>query len=323
MSRWRVVGWSMVMGLLLALASREGQAAGDPIPLRAKPVHLSPLDPSVTRIGRLEYLGGVALSSSDGRFGGLSGMLVSGDGARLIAVSDHGWWVNMRLAYDAAGLLTGAGDAAIEPMRGISVRSLANLPAGDAESLTTSGGDGVIVGFETRPRLWRYPSGGKTPVPLPAPPDLSRAPRNEGVEALTRLKDGRLLAISEGLAVEGGYAGWIGREQGGWARLTWQTGQGFQATDAVTMPNGDVLVLERRILPPGARVRLVKAPAIAPGAVLSGEEIGRLEGALTFDNMEGIAVRLDPAQGTLVYLLSDDNYAFFQRTLLLMFRLIG
>ena len=37
--------------------------------------------------------------------------------------------------------------------------------------------------------------------------------------------------------------------------------------------------------------------------------------------MEGIAIRRDSAGRTLIYLLSDDNFSFMQRTLLLMFEL--
>jgi hypothetical protein len=42
---------------------------------------------------------------------------------------------------------------------------------------------------------------------------------------------------------------------------------------------------------------------------------------LTFDNMEGIDARRSEGGESLVYLLSDDNYSFLQRTLLLMFRM--
>ena len=39
------------------------------------------------------------------------------------------------------------------------------------------------------------------------------------------------------------------------------------------------------------------------------------------DNFEGLAVARDADGGTLVYILSDDNFHFLQRTLLLLFRL--
>jgi hypothetical protein len=300
---------------------RLALAAAEAIILQARPVALNPYDASVRRTGRLEYRGGLSLSSPDPRFGGLSGILISADGEQLLAVSDNGWWVEMRLTYTPEGELEGVRDGSIAPMRGIKARWLANIPAGDAEALAASPGSRAIVAFETRPKIWRYPAADGPPLPLPMPPGLKEAPANQGIEALTRLADSRLLAITEGYVVAGGVVGWIGTERGGWSRIVWRTGRGFQPTGAATLPDGDVLVLERRILPPGARVRLLKARDIAPGATLSGPEVGRLDGPLTFDNMEGIDARRGSHGETLVYLISDDNYAFFQRTLLLMFRL--
>lgn len=42
---------------------------------------------------------------------------------------------------------------------------------------------------------------------------------------------------------------------------------------------------------------------------------------LVIDNFEGLAVRELPRGGLLLYLISDDNFNFFQQTLLLQFRL--
>ena len=46
-----------------------------------------------------------------------------------------------------------------------------------------------------------------------------------------------------------------------------------------------------------------------------------LESPLNVDNFEGVAVQEDPSNGTIIYIVSDDNYNPFQRTLLLQFRL--
>ena len=61
--------------------------------------------------------------------------------------------------------------------------------------------------------------------------------------------------------------------------------------------------------------------SLRPGARLKGKEIIRIERPLVVDNFEGIAVREDARLGTLIYIISDDNYNPFQRTLLLQFRL--
>jgi len=83
-------------------------------------------------------------------------------------------------------------------------------------------------------------------------------------------------------------------------------------------------VLERRyglLAGWAARIQILSAASIRPGGRLKGEEIARLERPLMVDNFEGMAVHEDPKLGTFIYLISDDNYLPFQRTLLLQFRL--
>jgi hypothetical protein len=90
------------------------------------------------------------------------------------------------------------------------------------------------------------------------------------------------------------------------------------------LSNGDVIVLERRYVPFGilsARLKLVRATTIQPGANLVGEELIKLEYPLEVDNYEGVAVQEDPRSGTIIYIVSDDNYHPLERTLLLQFRL--
>lgn len=245
---------------------------------------------------------------------------MSADGQRLTAISDRGYWIEAVLRYDENGALAGIDKATITELRDAGGGSLARSPDGDAEGLAHAEGGSLVLSFEMRPKLLVYPRKGGRPVRLDSPHGLKNAAENQGIEALTQLADGRLLALTEGLETEGGVVGWIGGNRKSWSRVTWLTSGGFQPTGAATLPCGDVLVLERRILPPGARVRRLKALLIAADAVLDGEEIARFEGTLTFDNMEGIDAR-DDAGESLVYLVSDDNYSFLQRTLLLMFRI--
>jgi hypothetical protein len=320
--RFRFALAAIMLAVVIAIVAVAG-AHADAIAVRAKPLLLHSFDPSITRVGRLEYRGGLQLSSTDTRFGGLSGLLVSANGRYLTAISDRGYWIEAGLVYDQSGVLAGIDEASVKQLRAPNGKSVARRPGGDAEGLAlVEGGKGVVVSFEMQPKLLLYGAKDGPPVPLKTPRGLEKAPRNEGIEALTRLADGRLLALTEGLRAPGGMIGWVGGGRTRWSTVTWQTGGGFQPTGATTLPDGDVLVLERRILPPSARVRVLKSADIAEGAALDGKEIARFEGALTFDNLEGIDARRNDAGETLVYLVSDDNYSFLQRTLLLMFRLV-
>lgn len=306
-------------------------AAAEPIELNSSRVAFSEeeiQEPAV--VGRLEFRGGIHVTSPDGRFGGWSGLLATERGGALIAVSDKGYWLVARPRYDARGQLVDlseTGEIGVLPdMVGRPVRGMRR----DAEDLALLP-DGVAVAFEGDHRIWRYPFGpgpfASSPVPLAPPPGLFRAPSNRGIEAMTALADGRLLAITEGLFVaDGELQGWLsdGPPHRAWQALTWLNEGLFVPTGAAALPGGDVLVLQRRFSWIGglaSRISLVRASELRPGARLAGREVAVLQTPLVHENFEAIAVT-ERAGETLVYLLSDDNYQPVpQRSLLLMFAL--
>ena len=320
---------AFVTVLLALVAVGCGAPVADPadgarpidVEVRSVPLDWNDADASV--VGRLRFRGGLLLSSDAPRFAELSALMVTADGRGFVSVTDQGYWIRGGLVHDGRGDLTGVADVTLEPLGGPDGRMLRRNTWRDAESLAPApgGGGGTVVAFEHIHRLWHYPPDGGPPVAIPPPAGLSRAPRNSGAEALTLLTDDRLLVLTEGLTTGGGVVGWVGGEQG-WSRVTYATSAGFKPTGATTLPGGDVLVLERRFPPIGARIRRLAKETLAPGAMLEGEVIARLEGSLTVDNMEGIDARQGPGGETLVYLLSDDNDNPLQRTYLLMFELI-
>lgn len=311
--------------IALGAAWTAAPARAEPLAISTRPVALHPADPGVGEVGALVYRGGLDLRSRDRRFGGLSALSVDRTGRRLLALTDKGNWVSLVATYDADGRLSGIGEARIGALADLAAGSIAGTGLGDAESIAPARG-GYAVGFEARHRLWLYPRDGDTglgrPRVLRAPRGLRRAPANQGLEALARLADGRLFALTEGLSAgEGQLRGWIAGARG-WRPLSYRrTGQ-FVPTGAATLAGGDVLVLERRFTWIGglaSRIVRLRRDDIRPGAVLDGTEIAVLDPPLTSENFEGIAVRPLPGGGAYVYLVSDDNFYAIQRTLLLMF----
>ncbi|MGZ8996430.1 MAG: esterase-like activity of phytase family protein [Rhodospirillales bacterium] len=290
------------------------------IEVTARPVPLNSQDESIRSVGKLRYRGGLALSAAEPHFGGLSGLIVSPDGATFDAISDMGYRLSGTLGYDSSGDLASIGKVRMGPLLAPDGTPTVGKLRGDAESIAPDNRGGYFIGFEQDHRLWRYPSLTVRPSQVEAPGELAKAPANGGLEALARLGDGRTLALTEQLAVRGGTRGWLGRP-GYWKPLTLAADGGFAATAAATLPDGDVLVLQRRFPPVGARVVRIDAAAIRPGATLEGEELARLEGTDTVDNMEGIDARKGANGETLLYLLSDDNFSPLQQTLLMMFEL--
>lgn len=281
------------------------------------------------RIGRLAFRGGIALRSDDTALGGLSDIRLGQDGTAFVAVSDSSAAVMGRLAYDRDGRLTGASDIAITPLNGEGGSPLSGKE-GDAEGLVRLPEGGWLVSFERDHRVLHYPQGlGQgTPRRLQTPPELANLSNNGGLESLARLPDGRLLLIAEDGEGGGVSPAWFGRP-GAWSAFGYQAREPFRPVGAAVLPDGDILVLERRaswIGGWGSRVvRIGSAElerAAAAGSAVEGVEVGRLDPPMSVDNYEGIDVRVSSDGRTLVYLVSDDNFSATQRTIILMFELL-
>jgi hypothetical protein len=310
--------------VLLFLVSCTGLAANSRL-VELFSITLDSRDPERREFGALTLMGAFQLRSSDRRFGGLSGLSITPDN-RLYAVSDRGHWMAARMVFESDGHLADLTDWEIKPLLSpdkIPVKGVLT----DAEALARAPDDSFIVAFEQAHRVWRYPpppaSFNSPPLPVAVPPELAKAPANGGVEAIAVLPDGRILALTEEFQDSAGtYKGWL-IDNGRFAEVSYMPSDGFRVSDCVALKNGDVIVLERSYTFPGtlrARVKLVTGKSIRPGARLSGDEILRLDPPLANDNFEGIAVHEDPVRGTVIYLVSDDNFHPFLRTLLLQFR---
>ena len=126
--------------LFLAVGALGSSAClGDPLPLHTKPLHVDMGARLIGHAGALVYRGGIELTSTDQRFGGLSGLVVSEDGREIVAVSDRGWWVEGLLSYDDRGNLIGLGDAIILPMQSLLQNGASREFSMDAEALVRSG----------------------------------------------------------------------------------------------------------------------------------------------------------------------------------------
>ncbi len=322
MSALRLACLVACLSLVLPYAGR----ADEPLSITSVARKLHPDKPGLERVGALRSRGVLELSSGDARFGGLSGLLVSADGRRLEAVSDQGHWITARLRYDDRGHLSALEQARIAPLPGANGRALAVKADQDAESLAVAG-EALYVSFEHRHRIWRYARAASRapvrPVALPAVPGLAALTANDGLEAIEALPGGRLLAIASKSDGGARYPAFL-LDKGAWQRLWYPRTAPYEPTGASLLPDGDLLVVERRFsLLGGLGIRLVRlaGESLAPGALLQGEALAELTPPLTVDNMEGIATRRGAAGETLVYLISDDNFNPLQRSLLLLFEL--
>jgi len=304
------------------LSASAAQATAESIVVSAQPVPLSVDESATPSTGALRYRGGLVLRSEH-RFGGLSGLRVSDDGGRLEAVSDEGQWFTARLLYDD-GRLAGLTDAEIGPLRDPDGKSLAEKTWQDAESLTVLPDGSRLVGFEHHHRILRYSQGlAATPELVPTPPELEKAPLNESLESLATLRGGGFLALTEDFKEDGMVRGWLVRE-GRWSKFLYRLDGDPRPSDATTLPNGDLLVLERSFSPLRGlllRLRRVAEKCLVADAKLTPKTIAELRLPLTIDNFEGVSARRNEKGETIIYLISDDNFSPLQRTLLMMYAL--
>lgn len=289
------------------------------------------------QFGRLEFRGGLVLSSSDARFGGFSGLIIAPDGRHLLAVSDQGHWLSGEIEY-AGKAPSGIGKARMGPMLGLNGRPLTRKRDADAEEIALLSGSlrsGVaLVAFERNRRIARHPilNGelGKPAGLVSLPAEARRTKSNTGLEAVTVLRAGpfrgAILAFAEDLRdANDHHTGWL-LGKGAPKQLAYKDIGGFALTGAAALDDGSVLILERRFrMTEGVRMRLRLVPAdeLKPGRVIEGETLILSDMSYEIDNMEAVAVHKSPGGETVITIMSDDNYnKFLQRNLLLQFTLL-
>ena len=315
------------LGFVLLLAA--GTARAERIEVAGKPVPLNPADPSQRKIGGLRYRGGLVLTSTSPRFGGLSSMRLSEEGSRVTFISDEGSWLTARLLHDEHGDLVGLSEAEMGRLLDLNGRPLEEKEAADAESLALMPDGSMVVGFEHQHRMWRYPAtagrpDGK-PTVVPPPAGIEQAPANGGIEALVAWDNGGLLALTEYWVFGQVIRGWVGGPDR-WHPLGYRFDGAFRPSDLTRLPSGDILVLERAYNPQRAivaiRFRRVARKAVKGEAQLTSQLVAELGPPLTVDNLEGIDALRGKNGETFVYVVSDNNFRpGDQRTLLLMFSL--
>jgi hypothetical protein len=308
-------------------------AAPVAIEVKARPIpSFDPRDRSHVRFDALEYRSGLVLTSSFSGFGGLSAIRLDAKGERFISLSDKGSWFTGRIVYSGREM-TGLDDVEAAPMLAEDGRPITARGWFDSESLAL---DGLIayVGLERINQVLRFDfAKGFTRARgevVPFPPAAKKLPFNKGLEALVWVPKGlplagTLIAISErGLDPKGNLIAFlVGGPSPG--QFSVRRTDNFDVSDAVLLPSGDLLVLERKFslfAGVGIRIRRIALKSIAPGALVDGPSIFNADLGEEIDNMEGIDAHVTEAGDTVLTMVSDDNFSLIQRTLLLQFTLV-
>jgi len=313
--------------------------------LLAAPCEAEPLSVTATRIEHfaltesgeptapLEFLGGIDVTSDDKLFGGISGIdMIDADTAFMI--SDSGFYVRARLLHEN-GRLVGLADATID---GLFPDVTMEKEFGDVEDVALDPTDrwhGVIVRERQPNAMLTFDFEGADfdgdrpvnfePKRVGAPDNILRS--NKGLESVAYAPAaspiaGEIVTIAETAPRgEKNIPGWVAGV-GGFEVVRRDN---FDVSSARFLPNGDLVLLERRYAPAWSiamRLRRIPGDTVKVGALLDGDIL--LDAGMTsqIDNMEGLAVSEDEAGRAILTLVSDDNYSVLQRTLVLQFALV-
>ena len=224
------------------------------------------------------------LSAADHRFGGLSALAV--EHGKLVALTDSG--VVVRFAPPGAGgrmriALHDLPDGPGSPLR---------KSGRDSESLLADrGGRGWWVGFENRHSLWLFDR------------EFGRVLAKSSLKVDWRANRG-------GEALVEGAAGVMALPEGGGAAAGGAMVAPRWTADATRLGDGRLVLLIRRPRLGGFDNQVWIAAGPARPAKRIALDLGML------DNMEGIAAAPLPDGGTRLWIVSDDNFKPWLRTLL-------
>lgn len=272
--------------------------------------------------GSLRFVRGWRLVSPHSHFGGFSGIARLGPD-RFLLIGDNGYATRLTLGADGR-----VGDVSITPLP-LPPRNPGSKAFTDTEALAVDAQSGKIwVALEGIDQIWRLDAGLTRIESRNRSPQLEPWPANRGAEAMARLADGRTVVLSEGaddddrgteaLIFTGDPAtpGKLG------VRFFYDAeGKGL-VSDAAPLPDGRILLVHRRlgVSPLFTTILGVLDPAdIAKDGVVRSVAIGQVPGPLR-DNYEGAAVAVEDGR-TFLWLVADDNFNGWQRSLLLQFEL--
>lgn len=318
---FRLVPW-LILSLLAGSTRRMDVEPIIPHAIVIKAERL--VAPMIETAPELRYVDGWSLSSRDRDFGGLSSLIIE-DG-RFVSLSDIG--AIIRFGIDARGKVRGA---RVDPLpRGCA--SDKDKRDRDSESLAHDPVSGRYwIGFEWRNAICRSDAKFSKAEQLAKPEVMKHWSKTGGPEATVRLADGRFLIFAEFAKGTGALPEIAIADRDPTApdvrysrALYMAPEHHFSPTDAAQLSDGRLLVINRRFEPPAyfsARLSLLDAIPAKVSGIISGKTIAKFGRPGITSNFEGVAISNEGGR-TFVWLISDNNYMWIEKTYLLKFELV-
>lgn len=272
--------------------------------------------------GSMRFVRGWHLVSPHSRFGGFSALARPAPG-QFLFIGDNGY--STRLSLDSRGTVSAVQVQALPTIDGRPARK----SMADAEAMFVDAKSGKIwVALEMVNQIWRLDADlSKIESRRKLPPP--RWPKNKGPEAMARLADGRTVVFSENADDDPRgrealiYTGDPAAPGPTPVRFFYDSAGRGLVSDAAALPDGRILLVHRRLGfdPVFTTVIAIVDPAdIAKDAVVRSRTIGRVPRPLA-ENYEGAAISVEQGR-TWLWLVADNNFNDWQRSLLLQFELV-
>lgn len=332
MARFGVIASAVV--LLTASTILPLHADEETLEIRSRLISHFRVGSDQTRFGDFEFVGGLELSSSSAVLGGMSAIRLSEDRDSFLGVMDTGYWYAGRFERDAQGALSGVSEFSVSPILDASGGNSNEKWKFDAEGLALRG-DEALVSFERNSRVdifsAKAPGNSKPVGSLPILVPLKELRANRGLETITVAPEASPLAGAVIVVTEKS----LNASGDIFAAILTGPSKGvffvkrhapYDITDGDFLPNGDLLLLERRFSIAegiGMRIRRIDGSRLGAGNLVDGPVLLEADFGDQIDNMEGLDVTTDEDGQIFVTLVSDDNHSILQRNLVLEFRYIG
>jgi hypothetical protein len=314
----------LALGIGLAFVAVAGVRTiypSDSQDISLKPLQLNPDNPAMRQVGGLEFIAAWELLSKNGDFGGISALMALKDGG-FVGIGDAGTLIGFGLTSDAS-----TDRPFIVPLPNLNGPENSYKDR-DSEGIAYDPDRGQFwVSFEAHHAIRRYSRSFARSTGIVRPAAMQNWPKNKGAESLIRLKNGQFIIIAE--SVDDGthpallFSGDPIERGSNITQFRFRPPVGYRVTDGVQLPDGRIALVNRSIgFPQGfsAKISLLNPNDISTSTVAAGTVIASLASPLLVDNMEGIAVTTEGPQ-VYLWLISDNNFSIFQRTILMKFRL--
>ena len=304
-----------------------GYEASNLSDLKTSQINLFPNDTKASSLLKnLEYVSGLELNSNHEDFGGLSGLIIE-DNNNFTTIGDQGIWMTGQLILNNNDELTSISNAKLGYLK--NEKNIYLVQFGklftDAEAVELFNGK-LVVSFERNHRILSYEKIEGVAQLFYDKIKLLDLPNNGGIEAMTSLKDNSLIFISEDLVDSNDRIIGFRLYENKLSKIFVKKNGSFKPTDLSVLPSGDILMLERSFTPikgAKARISLIKYQDIIESPLITPIYIDTISPPMIVDNFEGISSIKSNSGGYFIFILSDDNFNFLQKTILLQFHWDG